>query len=107
MSITVSSMRAGGTTPPAGTTVVRVDRSSILGNPFRLASESERPHVIAQYRRWLWARIQERGAECRELQRIAKLSEEGHVALNCWCAPKACHADIIKSAAEWLLEESA
>jgi hypothetical protein len=36
-----------------------VGRPSALGNPFVVGRDGSREEVIAKYRRWLWARLQE------------------------------------------------
>jgi len=73
--------------------VVRIDRRTLFGNPFKMHSESDRDLVIARYRVWFYARI----VRDREFRR-AVLSLRGKK-LGCWCAPKSCHGDVI---VEWL-----
>jgi hypothetical protein len=34
-------------------------------------------------------------ARCRELDRLVSLARDGQLQLRCWCAPKACHGDVI------------
>jgi hypothetical protein len=59
--------------------------ASKWGNPFKLHREAERAEVIARYRAWL----------CDQPALIAVLPElRGHD-LVCWCAPKACHGDVL------------
>ena len=77
---------------------------SPLANPYRLKDESQRDTVIANYRKWLWAKIKSQDPEVvAELHRLLDLARrpEG-VCLLCWCAPKPCHGDVIKAALEWL-----
>ena len=95
---------------PAGSISVHVGRPRILGNPFPMSraatavrEDEIRKEVIAKYRVWLWARIKEQGEEYKELVRIKDLHKSGkHVRLTCFCHPKACHADVIKRAVEWM-----
>lgn len=83
--------------------LVYVGRPSVLGNPFTLYSESERDHVVAQYRQWLDAQRRTNGAAWQEIKRLAALSAEGKaLALQCYCAPRKCHADVVKSAIEYV-----
>lgn len=74
-----------------------IGRPSPLGNPFFLKNESDRAQVIEKYETWLKSMVQEENKVVAELRRLAKLSErpEG-VTLLCWCAPLACHGDVIK-----------
>jgi hypothetical protein len=58
--------------------------------------------VIRLYRRWLWDRINEKGDVYAELKRLAGLAKQEDLTLVCWCAPKLCHGDIVKSSIEWL-----
>jgi len=83
--------------------LVYVGRPSVLGNPFPMHNESERDHVIAQYRRWLDAQRRTNSAAWQEVERLALQVAEGKsLALQCFCAPRKCHADVIKSAIEYI-----
>ena len=67
-----------------------------FGNPIRLSSESQRDDVLKQYvehfrHRWL-------DAEFR--RRLAALPS--NVVLVCFCAPKACHGDVIAKTINWI-----
>lgn len=83
--------------------LVYVGRPSVLGNPFTLYSESERDHVVAQYRQWLDAQRRANSAAWQEVERLAQQVASGKsLALQCYCAPRKCHADVIKSAIEYI-----
>lgn len=88
-------------------TGVYVGRPSPLGNPFRLRSEAEREAVIRSYERWLAEQIARGDAAiCGELDRLyRKAVAEGEITLLCWCAPKACHAEVIAGVLRKALEE--
>jgi hypothetical protein len=74
---------------------------SPLGNPFRLEYDIDRDVVIAQYARWLDQRLQApESLQSQELDRLVELARAGDLVLACWCAPKACHADVIKARIE-------
>lgn len=75
----------------------RGDKSP-LGNPFRV--DGSRHDAIENYRHWLWNMIKRRNPEVRLalLQIYKHAHEHGSVRLGCWCAPKACHADVIVNA---------
>jgi hypothetical protein len=85
---------------------VYVGRGSVLGNPFKMNTEAERARVIQFYRAWLWDRMQEEGPVWQELTRLADLSRTQDLTLVCWCAPKPCHADVIKNAINWLVQRN-
>jgi Domain of unknown function (DUF4326) len=76
-----------------------VGRPSALGNPFKLEQESKRDAVIQQYELWLQERIKARDARvCQELNRLYRIArDQGVLELTCWCAPKRCHADVIRN----------
>ena len=76
--------------------VVRIDRRSRWGNPFRIPQDGTRAEVIARYRADLWRRI--RSGEIA-LEDLADL----HAATRylCWCAPLPCHGDVLARAAKW------
>lgn len=63
-----------------------VGRPSKWGNPIRLQRESDREHVLEEYRAYLDAHP--------ELIEAAKVELRGKV-LGCHCAPKMCHADVL------------
>jgi hypothetical protein len=71
-----------------------------------MKKEAERERVILDYKVWLWERIKERGKVFAELVRIKKLAERGDVHLICWCKPKACHGDVIRSCVEWMIKDN-
>lgn len=72
---------------PAG--AVYVGRPSKWGNPFEVGRDGTRAQVVERYRAWL----------CDQPDLIAALPELRGRDLVCWCAPLACHADVLLSAA--------
>lgn len=77
---------------------VRVDRSSVLGNPYRIGKDGTRKEVIAKYRKYLNNCIR----VVDELNRLKGMDED--IKLGCWCAPKACHGEVVVSAVNYLKE---
>ena len=65
---------------------VYIGRPSKWGNPFRLATNEPRELAVAKYRDWLMSKP--------ELVAAAKRELRGKV-LGCWCAPRACHGDVL------------
>ena len=72
-----------------------VGRPSKWGNPYPMFQESDRARVIQKYRRRLEQNLRSDPSLIEELAKLAG----GR--LVCWCAPKACHADVLAEAAEW------
>jgi Domain of unknown function (DUF4326) len=94
--IQVLSLRGRGGVRPCGE---YVGRPSALGNPFLVGRDGTREDVIGRYRRWLRAQWRHGGAVRQELERLAaKYRRDGPLTLLCWCAPRPCHADVIREA---------
>lgn len=64
---------------------VYIGRGSKWGNPFRIGADDDRVAVIAKYERWL--------ADQHRLLRA--LDELRGCDLVCFCAPRACHGDLL------------
>lgn len=85
--------------------VIYVARPAALGNPFVLergAGDGERESVIRKYETWLRAKIHDRSPIIMTALQLILAVEatHGEVRLACWCAPRPCHADIIKKLLE-------
>ena len=65
---------------------VYIGRPSKFGNPFVIGRDGTRVEVILQYEAWLLAQPALVAAAKRELRGKS---------LVCWCAPQACHGDIL------------
>ena len=80
--MTVLNLRdiAGDTSPAAllERGIVRVDRATAWGNPFRITRTQDRADVIARYRRHLWRRIRSGELPLDELAAIAGLDHACH-----------------------------
>ncbi len=60
-------------------------KASPFANPFKLGKDGDRPEIMAKYREYIQTRP----------DLLARLPElRGH-RLACWCAPEACHGDIL------------
>lgn len=82
---------------------------SALANPYRLNNPNddvERSHVIAQYRKWLWQKIQSGdSAVMAELNQLKQQALVGDVHLLCFCKPRNCHGLVIANCINWLIEQ--
>lgn len=104
MSVRVISRRKGGTPADPGETIVTVARPSVFANPFELYSEKDRNKVCDAYEEYMRARFKLDDAFRKAVTKLAKRHAGGaRLALQCWCAPKRCHADSLKK----LIEEIA
>jgi hypothetical protein len=69
-----------------------------------MQGEATRAAVIRAYEDWLAEQLLDPSSPAsREIHRLAELARKQDLCLVCWCAPKACHADIIKRTfvAQW------
>jgi len=79
-------------------------RGSPLGNPFAMKGPMDRDRVCDEYKHYFYRSVEvigDRGM-LNQLNKIAKLAEEGNVNLVCFCAPKRCHCETIKKYIEEL-----
>ena len=77
---------------------IRVDRSTILGNPIRMANETERNFSCDEYAKYFLAESTNNPAFKAELDKLVELfAIHGKLNLFCWCAPKRCHAETIRA----------
>lgn len=82
----VYNRRRGWAQPPAD--AVYVGRPSKWGNPFPLVREEDRASVLEEYRGWI------HDVDNESLRQAARDELRGRD-LVCWCAPRACHADVL------------
>src|SRR3954466_3063811 len=68
---------------------VRNDRKTRWGNPFVLGRHGSREAVIAQYEGYLRQQIRCGAVTAEDLAAL-----DGK-RLGCWCAPLACHGDVL------------
>jgi hypothetical protein len=64
---------------------VYIGRPSKWGNPFVIGRDGDRSQVIAKYREWVKT----------QPQLMLALPELKGRVLACWCAPQACHGDVL------------
>ena len=64
---------------------VYIGRPGEWGNPFQIGRDGTRAQVIARYERWLATRP----------ELLAALPELAGKTLGCWCAPRACHGEVL------------
>lgn len=78
---------------------VRVDRSSVLGNPFDMChDERRRDEVCDKYVAYFEQQRKCNEAFVNELRRLYCIHRHyGKLELFCWCAPRRCHAETIKA----------
>lgn len=60
-------------------------KASPFANPFKLGKDGDRPEIMDKYREYILTRP----------DLLARLPELRGRRLACWCAPEACHGDIL------------
>lgn len=74
----------------------RFGRGSPLGNPFRVSPALSREEAVKKYRARLNEQWLRPGPVRDELLRLIDLyKRDGRLQLICWCAPEACHGDVV------------
>jgi len=71
---------------------VRIDRQTIWGNPFAITAEHSRQEVINAYEIWLIQALENPENKIT----WTKLANLAGKTLGCWCAPKACHGQVLE-----------
>lgn len=79
----VAAARADGT-------LVRVDRRTRWGNPYRIGRDGTRAEVIRRYATYVLTRS----------DLLADLPHLRGRVLACWCAPAPCHAEVLRDLAD-------
>ena len=69
---------------------VYVGRPSKWGNPFAIGRDGTREEVVAKYKDWLMT----------QPALLAALHQLKGKKLGCWCAPRACHGDVLAGLAD-------
>lgn len=81
--------------PISGEILIKVDRSSPVGNPFIMHNETERDEVCDKYDEHFDEMMQDTNFGTY-IGFILTKAESHNIALGCWCYPKRCHAETIK-----------
>lgn len=74
-------------------------KASKFANPFKLKDDEPRGSTIQRYKEWLWEQIRQGKITLEDL-----LELEGQN-LVCFCAPQACHGDVLVAAVQWARRE--
>lgn len=97
----------GGIGPAEKAGVQYCGRPTVLGNPYShklvpgTIKVATRELAVECYRKWLWRKIQ---AGDQEVLGALRLLDDASL-LGCWCAPQACHCEILIKAWNWLKQE--
>lgn len=86
--------------PVVGEVLIKVDRTSPVGNPFYMSDESKRDEVCDRYEDYFYHELSHTPKFFQMIRDIADTAKTQNVALGCWCSPKRCHAETIKNYVE-------
>lgn len=102
--ITIKNLRYEKPTQPYQ---VRVDRTSILGNPYYMRDESHRDEVCDKYKLYFKEQLKTNISFRKEVERLITIHKQyGKLELFCWCAPKRCHAETIRAFINYYLQRN-
>lgn len=83
----------------------RVDRASVLGNPYYMHSEAQRDTVCDEYETWFSDQMSNKESYVySEIETLTSIAINYDLELLCHCAPKRCHAETIKAAIDKAVE---
>ena len=77
---------------------VRIDRKSVLGNPYPITIDDSRDQVCDKYIPYLVKEIKNKKSPVyKEMVRLVEILRSGRdLELQCHCYPKRCHGDTIR-----------
>ena len=85
---------------------VFIGRGGKWGNPYKIDSNNNREQVIEKFRQKLWQQLKTERDQ-GSVKMLVALSNLHGKKLGCYCAPKACHGDVLVRASEWAMEQVA
>lgn len=74
-----------------------VGRPTILGNPYNISKIQTRDWVVDRYAEWLASAYRNDPAVHLEIEMLIDVARSGDLELECFCAPRRCHADVIRA----------
>jgi len=81
---------------PINATAFRIDRTTILGNPYIIGKDGTREQVIEKYRLLLPEQYRLLNIVRDRIDEMLERTKTHPILLACWCAPLPCHGDVIK-----------
>lgn len=75
--------------------LIKIDRSTVVGNPYTMHDESERDFVCDKYEKYFNQQMSDYDFSTYIYNIVEILNNNIDVALGCWCYPKRCHGETI------------
>lgn len=104
MKINLVNLKIKSSMKPNVSNFVRIGRGTVFGNPFKISATQSREMVIERYRKLLWNDYRNNGRITRACLDLIRKYNFGTVTLACYCHPKPCHGDVLKSFLNFLSE---
>lgn len=75
---------------------IRIDRSTLFGNPYPITDTQDRATVIALYEVYLIRQLAyKKGFYTCFMALVEQYKTTGMLTLVCWCSPLPCHGDVL------------
>jgi hypothetical protein len=100
MDIQVVNQKTFKNQAPPDAIIYYVGRPSMFGNTTPISRMNPRERVVEEYAAWLDDEITTDSPVRHEFFRLVDIAKTDPLILVCWCAPQACHADILKNRIE-------
>jgi len=65
---------------------------SIWANPFKITALKTRSEVITEYKKYILSRLNDPDDKIITWEKLLELKDKK---LGCWCAPEACHGNVL------------
>lgn len=105
MTVSIGRVHDKTTIRNSATMYKRVDRASVLGNPYYMYSEAQRDKVCDEYAIWFSKQMSNKESKVySEIETLTSIAINYNLELLCHCAPKRCHAETIKAAIDKAVE---
>ena len=86
--------------------LIKIDRSSFLGNPYYMSNESKRDEVCNKYEIYFKNKFfNDMDFQEKFLDLIKYAQRYENIALGCWCYPKRCHGNTVKRYLEFWINK--
>ena len=98
MTITIMNLHKASTKAIRAEQKFRCDRRSPVGNPFQITPQNTRAEACHSYIEYFEELMKLNGNAKKYVDKMIEAYKKyGRLYLYCWCAPKQCHVETIKS----------
>lgn len=90
---------------------IYIGRPTPLGNPFTHLTYGSAPHrvnsrdeAVEMYRKWVVRELETNSEAKTQFDSLVAQVRTGNLDMICWCAPLACHGDVLKEMIQRVLD---